>query len=111
MVRLGELPGETTAKPVDITENEMLGLTFASASAVSAGCERGVVVMDISLEGAAADTGLLVGDIILSVGGKAVDTPADVGRIVNDARAHSKLAIMLRLRRGATFAFVAISIS
>lgn len=111
MVRLGELSGGRTAKSVDITENETLGLTFASASTVSAGCEKGVVVMDISPERAAADTGLLVGDIILSVGGKAVDTPADVGRIVDDARARSKPAIMLRLRRGATFAFVAISIS
>ena len=87
-----------------------LGLTLASAHSVSAAWEKGVVVMDISTEGAAADSGLQVGDFILSVSGRAANAPADVDGIVNEARAHSKHAILLQFRRGEISGFVAIAI-
>ena len=108
MVRLGELPRVTPAKAVDSIENAALGLTLAPARSVSPGWEKGVVVMDINPEGVAADSGLLIGDVILHVEGQATNSPADVGRIVNEARAQSKRAIMLRFRRGEMAGFVAI---
>ena len=110
MVRLGELPREMDAKPVDTSESAALGLTLASAHSVSAIWENGVLIMDISPEGAAADSGLQVGDVILSIAGQAVNTPADISRIVDEAREHSKRAILLRFRRGEIAGFVAIPI-
>ncbi len=109
-VRLGELPRVSSGKAVDISENAALGLSLASARSVMPGWETGVVVMEISPEGSAVDSGVQVGDIILNVGGQPVNTPADIGRIVDEARAHSKRAIMLQLRRGEMSGFVAIAI-
>lgn len=108
MVRLGELPRVTPARAVDSIENASLGLTLAPARSVSPGWEKGVVVMDINPDGAAADSGLLIGDVILHIEGQATNSPADVGRIVSEARAQSKRAIMLRFRRGEMAGFVAI---
>ena len=51
-----------------------------------------------------------MGDFILSVSGQAVNALADVGVIVNEARAHSKHAILLQFRRGEMLGFVAIAI-
>jgi len=110
MVRLGELPRVTDAKAVETSENAVLGLTLASARSVSAAWENGVVIMDISPEGAAADSGLQVGDVILSIAGQPANTPADVGRIVDEVRARSKHAILLRFRRGEMSGFAAIAI-
>jgi len=109
-VKLGEVHRATGAKAPEASENLALGLTLASAHSVSAAWEKGVVVMDISTEGAAADSGLQVGDFILSVSGRAVNAPADVDGIVNEARAHSKHAILLQFRRGEMSGFVAIAI-
>jgi serine protease Do len=108
--KLGEVPRATVAKTPEASENLALGLTLASAHSVSAAWERGVVVMDISPEGAAADSGLQVGDFILSVSGRAVNAPVDVDGIVNEARAHSKHAILLQFRRGEMSGFVAVAI-
>ncbi len=108
MVRLGELPRVTAAKAIESIENAKLGLTLAPARSVSPGWEKGVVVMNISPDGAAADSGLLIGDVILHVEGQATNAPADVGRIVDEARAQSKRAVMLRFRRGEMAGFVAI---
>jgi serine protease Do len=109
-VQLGELPSTSEAKAIDLTEDQTLGLTLAPGHALSAALEKGVVVMDISPEGAAADSGLQAGDVILSVSDQPVDTPADVSRIVSEARAHWKRAILVRFRRDEMLGFAAIPI-
>jgi len=113
VVTLGELPRTTEAKgekQVEPNEKSALGLTLAPARAVRRAGEKGVVVTDISPEGEAADSGLQVGDIILSIGGHAIDAPGDVGRLVNEARAHSRHAILMQVKRDDAMSFVAVPI-
>jgi len=111
-VTLGELPREVEAKveKAEPSERSALGLTLAPARSVPGAGEKGVVITDISPDGGAADSGLQVGDIILGIGGRDVNTPAELGKMVNDARTHSKHAILVRIMRGETTSFVAVPI-
>ena len=110
MVVLGELsnPAVKTERQIELGEKSALGLTLAPAHSLPGMGEKGVVVTEISPESDAADSGLQIGDIVLTVGGQAVNTPADVARIVSEARALSKRAILLQFRRGELSGFVAI---
>jgi len=112
-VTLGELPRAAEAKPekqAAPSEKSVLGLTLAPAHSRPGAGEQGVVITDISPEGSAAGSDLRAGDVILSIGGKAINTPADVGKVVDDARAHEKRAILMLIKRGETTSFVAIPI-
>jgi membrane-associated protease RseP (regulator of RpoE activity) len=59
---------------------------------------------------AAAESGLQSGDVILDVDRSTVDTPADVAKIVGEARAQSKRAIPMRIKRGDSTIFVGVPI-
>jgi serine protease Do len=111
-VLLGELPRPIEGKRgrQETSENIVLGLTLAPANSVPGVGEKGVVVMDISPEGGAADSGLQIGDIVLTVGGRAVNAPADVSKIVDEARAHSKHVILMHIKRADVTSFVAVPI-
>ena len=78
----------------------MLGLTLAPARSVPEAGDQGVVVTEVNPSGRAAESGLQSGDVILDVNRSAVDTPADVGKIVSEAHAQSKHAILMRIKRG-----------
>ena len=114
-VTLGELPRtsrETKAEEQKArSEASVLGLTLAPASAVSGAGDRGVVITEISPASPAAESGLQTGDIILEVGRRAVNTPADVRKMVEEAHKQSKRAVLLRVTRGDTVTFVAIPIA
>ena len=69
------------------------------------------MITEISPSGRAADSGLQTGDVILEVGGHAVNTPADVRKMVDEARTQSKRAVLLRIKRGDTMSFVAVPIA
>jgi len=69
-----------------------------------------VVVVEIDPDGRAAESGLRSGDIILEVGSRAVSTPADVSKVVDESRAQSKHAILMRIKRGDAASFVAVRI-
>ena len=92
-------------------EASVLGLTLVPASAVPGVGERGVVITGINAESRAAETELQIGDVILDVGRRAVNSPADVRRMVEEARAQSKRAALLRIKRGDTMTFVAVPIA
>ena len=89
----------------------VLGLTLVPASAVPGMGERGVVITGINAESRAAETDLQIGDVILDVGRRAVNSPADVRRMVEETRAQSKRAALLRIKRGDTMTFVAVPIA
>ena len=96
-------------------ENKMLqppvlGLTLAPAKAVAGTADQGVVITDISPTSRSAESGLQVGDIIMSIGSLPVDTPADVRRCVEEARTRSKRAVLLRVKRGDSMRFVAVPV-
>jgi serine protease Do len=111
---LGELPREPAqAKAEEQTapsEVPMLGLALAPARLVAGAGDQGVVITGIDPNGRAAEAGLQAGDVILEVSRHSVNTPADVRKFVHEARAQSRRAVLLRVRRGDTTSFVAVPI-
>jgi serine protease Do len=111
----GELPRRTVeAKAADQTttsEAPSLGVTLAPASTVPGAGDHGVVVTEIDPAGRAAESGLHTGDVIIEVSNHAVNTAADVRKMVDEARSQSKRAIMLRIKRSDAMSFVAIAIA
>ncbi len=93
------------------SEAPVLGLALAPANSVAGAGGRGVVITEINPTGCAAESGLQIGDVILEVGRRAVNTPADVRKMVDEARAQSKRAVLLRIKRGDTMSFVAVPIA
>ena len=95
-VTLGEFPRTsveaTAAEQRTTSEAPTLGLTLAPASSVPSAGDRGVVITEINPTGRAAESGLQTGDVIIEVGHHAVNTPADVRKIVDEARTQSKRA-------------------
>ena len=112
VVKLGEMSPAIpkTDEQIGLGEKSALGLTLASAHSVPGMGERGVVVTEINPDSDAADSGLQIGDIVLSVAGQPVNAPAEVDRIVNEARAHSKRAILIQFKRDQMSGFVALPI-
>ena len=113
-VTLGRFP-RTSAEPQAEqqkapSEAPVLGLALAPAGAVSGAGDHGVVITEISPTSRAAESGLQTGDIILDIGRRAVNTPADVRKMVDEARTQSKRAVLLRIKRGDTMSFVAVPI-
>src|SRR4029077_14629419 len=90
---LGELPKERVAnadtKGHDVQGSELprLGLSLAPATDACGVGSAGVVVTQVDPDGAAAAHGFKTGDVILDVGGKVVNAPADVRRALPDAKA------------------------
>src|SRR5229473_1520793 len=84
---LGELPKERQARAstedreVPGSDLPRLGLSLAPGTG-----GQGVVVTAVDPDGAAAAHGFKTGDVILDVGGRAVNAPADVRKAMNDAK-------------------------
>ena len=114
---LGELPPQREAKadPQDSEQSGSdvgkLGLTLAPASSVAGAGSQGVVITGVDPNGAAADAGFKNGDVILDVAGKAVSSPADVRKVLADARSDGKKNILMRVKSGEGTRFVAIPLS
>jgi len=118
-VTLGELPNtparaesrqQPSERPNAPSEETGLGLSLAPARKVAGAGSQGVVVTQVDPGGRAADSGLDAGDVILEVGGKAVNTPTDVRNAVNEARGHSKHTVLLRVKTGQNTRFVAVPV-
>jgi len=107
-VELGTMPGtnqqtavETSTKPSALAS---LGLSLAPAQN-----HDGVVIAKVDPNGAAADSGLQQGDIIVSVGDAKVATPADVEKQVAEARKSGLKAVLLRVQSGSETHYVGLS--
>ena len=114
---LGELPQQRQARAAAEKGETAggnaprLGLMLAPAGKVAGGGGEGVVVIGIDPDGRAADHGVKTGDIILDVGGKAVSTPAEVRKVLADARDNAKRTVLMRVKSGEATRFVAIPIA
>ena len=111
-VTVGKFPRTSTEGNAEekMLQSPVLGLILAPAKSVAGAAEQGVVIKDISPASPSAESGLQVGDIIMSVGSISVDTPADVRRCVEEARTRSKRAVLLRIKRGDSVSFVAVPV-
>jgi serine protease Do len=112
-VTLGKLPrtsGEARGEEVKPREAPVLGLILAPASALAGAGAPGVVITEIDPNGHAAESGLQTGDVILDVGRRGVNTPGEVRKFVDEARAQSKKSVLLRVMRGDIVVFAAVPI-
>ncbi len=114
---LGEMPKQQEASNAGSNQqNEggtslaKLGLTLAPASRVAGAGNEGVVVTGVDSSGVAADHGFSTGDLILEVAGKSVSTPADVRKMINDARSGGKRTVLVRVKKGDNTRFVALPV-
>jgi serine protease Do len=112
-VTLGKLPrtsAEARGEDVKPREAPVLGLMLAPASALAGAGAPGVVITEIDPNGHAAESGLQTGDVILDVGRRGVNTPGEVRKFVEEARAQSKKSVLLRVMRGEMVVFAAVPI-
>jgi len=115
-VKLGSLPDDKEARvrPSATQGSDVLnglGLTLAPAASVQGAGNQGVVVADIDPEGAAAQKGMQVGDVILEAGGRPVSKPADVAAALADAKKDNRKAVLLRVKTSDGTHFVAIAVN
>ena len=115
---LGTLPNEQQAKAGDNGDGDnsgadigKLGLTLAPASKVAGAGSEGVVVTDVDNSGAAAERGFAIGDVILEVAGKKVETPNDVRKAIASVRSEGKRTVLLRVKKGENSRFVALPVN
>ncbi len=93
---------------------ETLGLGLASLSAELRGrldlgpAARGVAIVQVRSGSQAEQAGLATGDLIVQIGGDAVDTPADIVAALDRARARQIASIVMLVDRGGMERFVAV---
>ena len=85
-----------------------LGLYLAPADQVEGAGSRGVVVMGVNPQSAAATKGVQQGDVILDAGGQAVSRPGDVDGAIAHAKESGKRAVLLRLKTAQGTRYVAL---
>jgi serine protease Do len=115
---LGELPKQQEANNAGPQQQQgdsgtnmaKLGLTLAPAARVAGAGSEGVVVTGVDSSGVAADHGFSTGDVILEVAGKSVSTPADITKVIGDARSGGKRTVLLRVKKGDNTRFVALPV-
>ena len=113
---LASMPNERQAKAENgQTESAnnlpKLGLSLAPANNVAGSGGKGVVVMGVDPDGAAAEHGFKTGDIILDVGGKTVANAGDVRKALTEAKARGIHDILMRVKTADATKFVALPIS
>ena len=115
---LGELPAQRDAnaaassgdRETPNSDLAHLGLTLAPASKVAGSSTDGVVVTGVDRNGTASELGFKTGDVILEVGGKVVNAPADVRKAFADARTDGKRTVLMRVKSGEGTRFVALPV-
>jgi serine protease Do len=127
-VKVGELQEETEetsadqgqekapAAPSNSSKVELLGLVVTELTSALRDQYKlepdvsGVLVTAVDAHGAAAEKGLQEGDVIIEVDQKAVKTPADVKKRVDDAKSNGYRVVTLLVYRGGDFQWVAVRI-
>jgi serine protease Do len=112
-VTLGRMPNEQQSKAggertSPVSKVPHLGLALAPATDVAGSGAKGVVVTAVDPDGAAADQGFQVGDVILDVGGKAVANAGDVREALVEAKNQGKHDVLMRIKTGDATRFVAM---
>jgi serine protease Do len=114
-VKLGTLPNDKEAK-AELSNNgegsslSNFGLALAPADSVPGAGKEGVVVTDVDPDGAAAQKGLKVGDVIMEAGGKSVSRPGEIQATLAEAKKDGRKAVLLRVKGNEGTRFVALAI-
>ena len=102
----------TKAENVDTAQNEAaptLGVALARADEVTGAGDKGVAIVGVDPNGAAAAEGLTAGDVILDVAGKPVSTPEDVKSVLASIKSHGKKAVLMRVQTADGNRYVAVA--
>jgi serine protease Do len=111
-LNVGRYPDGKSAQNSATPDSDFkLGMTLAPANQVDGAGTHGAVVMNVDPEGTAAEKGIQQGDVILSVGGKAVSGPSDVKNALRAAKNASKRAVLMQLKNAQGDRFVAVPTS
>ena len=111
-------PDDSSSDPAvpERSQMEMLGMTLAPVGPQTRplvepdGLQSGLVIQEIDPLGPAADKGLQVGDVIVSVRQQNVETLSDFTAQVEAAREAGQQTVLMMVRRGDNNRFVALSI-
>jgi len=104
----GRGDGSSKEASKETSKSDALGLKLAPADTVPGAGKQGVVVTGLDPTGAAADSGVEPGDVIVEVGGKAVRTPGEIRNALNAARGDGQRSVLMRVKSGETTRFVAV---
>jgi serine protease Do len=102
----------TKAENTDTTQKEaapQLGVALARANEFAGAGDKGVAIVGIDPDGAAAAEGLTAGDVILDVAGKPVSTPEDVESGLASAKSLGKKAVLMRVQTADGERYVAVA--
>ena len=75
-----------------------LGIKLAPAGEVAGSGDKGVAIVGVDPDGAAAEQGLSAGQVILDVAGKPVSTPQEVKSEVANAKSQGKKSVLMRIQ-------------
>lgn len=110
-IKIGELPGEknlakVTGQSKPQTSDNILGMAItepdeAQKDAYNLG-DKGVAVTSVDV-GAAADAGILPGDVITRVNNQAVRSVKHFKEIIKGARSGSRVALLIQRQRGPVY--------
>ena len=113
-VKLGTLPNNDQVAKAEVSGDEdkstvaALGMQLAPAASIPGAGKDGVVVADVDQDGAAAQKGLKVGDVILEAGGQKVSKPSDITAIISGAKKDGRKAVLLRVKNDQGVRFIAL---
>lgn len=121
-VKLGTLPNSDKLAKAEIDGDQgsadsskatiaALGMQLAPAASIPGAGSEGVVIADVDQDGAAAQKGLKVGDVILEAGGDKVTSPTDITRVINAAKKDGRKAVLLRVKNDQGIRYVALGTS
>ena len=102
----------TNTENTETTQNNAtptLGLALARANEIAGAGDKGVAIVGVDPNGAAAAEGLTAGDVILDVAGKPVSTPEDVKSVLASVKSQGKKAVLMRVQTADGNRYVAVS--
>ncbi len=72
---------------------------------------KGVIILDIDPDSKASEKGLMIGDVVVEVGQKLVQTPEDFQQQLNVSKDKGRTAALLLVKRGQQELFVALPLN
>jgi serine protease Do len=106
-----EANSEAPQRQEEPSSQAHLGMSLAPAQDVEGSGKQGVVVLGVDPNGPAAQNGMETGDIILDVGGKAVQTPSQVREAIDQTRSQGRHSVLMRVKSQQGTRFVALPVS
>ena len=114
--KLGQLADQTARKTradADHTGGQLnsLGLLVAPAADVEGAGDKGLAVVGVDPNGAAAELGFQQGDVILKAGGKIVSTAGDLTAAISEAKAAGRKNTLVMVKRDQASRYVAVPVA